>query len=211
MRISRTVQWMREAAQRKQTFVCRALEETAGSPRFERNSLQLKQTRNRYKCTALACACDVSAAALHPIAFVLLDQQVNADRKSVRLVVACPARHFPSSSGEYKVSHDGVCRRHRKRFSVAVVSPLWRVCDHRTLHNISRPTLESVNYRRRPIIASGIANCEANFGWSVGTGSPTCTQSLYPVNPWKRANRFPLFRIHGEVRKEWSVVSPGRA
>ena len=29
MRISRTVQWMREAAQRKQTFVCRALEETA--------------------------------------------------------------------------------------------------------------------------------------------------------------------------------------
>jgi AcrR family transcriptional regulator len=29
MRISRTVQWMREAAQRKQTFFCRALEETA--------------------------------------------------------------------------------------------------------------------------------------------------------------------------------------
>ena len=29
MRISRTVQWMREAARRKQTFVCRALEETA--------------------------------------------------------------------------------------------------------------------------------------------------------------------------------------
>ena len=29
MRISRTVQWMREAAQRKQTFLCRALEETA--------------------------------------------------------------------------------------------------------------------------------------------------------------------------------------
>jgi len=29
MRVSRTVQWMREAAQRKQTFFCRALEETA--------------------------------------------------------------------------------------------------------------------------------------------------------------------------------------